>query len=55
MLQTIQGWNWAAIFAALFAISEALGAVPAIKSNGVFQFVFGILKSLAPKSDAQAK
>lgn len=37
------------ILAALFAVSEALSLIPAVKSNGVFQLVFGILKKLAGK------
>lgn len=34
------------ILAALFAISEALSLVPAIKSNGVFLLIYNLLKSL---------
>jgi hypothetical protein len=37
------------IIAALFAVSEALAAIPAIKANGVFQLFFNILKSLKVK------
>ena len=37
------------ILAALLAISEALSLIPQIKSNGVFQVVHNLLKSLAGK------
>lgn len=33
----------------LFGISEALSVIPAVKANGIFQLVFGVLKSLAGK------
>jgi len=38
-----------AIFAALFALSEALGAIPSVKANSVFQLVHGLLAKLAKK------
>ena len=41
--------NIALFFGVLFAMSEALGAIPSIKANGVFQLIFGILKTLAGK------
>lgn len=41
--------NLAIILGALFAVSEALSLIPAIKSNGVFQFVFNTIKKLAGK------
>lgn len=34
------------IIAALLAISEVLSFIPAIKSNGIFQAVFNILKKI---------
>jgi len=37
------------LFGVLFGMSEALGAIPSIKANGVFQLIFGILKTLAGK------
>ena len=37
------------ILAALFAVSEALSYIPALKANGVFQLIFGILGKLAGK------
>lgn len=37
------------IAGALFAVSEALSLIPAVKANGVFQLVFGILKKLLGK------
>ena len=36
--------NKALILGVLFAISEVLSFVPAVKANGVFQLVFGWLK-----------
>ena len=42
------------IFVALFAMSETLGAIPAIKANGVFQLIAGILARLARKTPAVA-
>lgn len=38
------------IFGVLFGISEALSMIPAIKANGIFQLVFGLLAKLAGKS-----
>ena len=35
------------ILAALLAISEALSLIPQVKSNGIFQLVHNLLKSLA--------
>ena len=32
---------------ALLAISEALSLIPQVKSNGVFQVIYNLLKSLA--------
>ena len=37
------------ILAALLAISEALSLIPQVKSNGVFQVIYNLLKSLAGK------
>ena len=37
------------ILAALFAVSEALSYIPALKANGVFQLIFGIIGYLAGK------
>lgn len=50
-----QVWDWlstptaAALFASLFAVSEALAAIPGVQSNSVFQAVSSILKKLAKK------
>lgn len=41
--------NVTLIFAALFAVSEVLSLIPAVKANGVMQFVFGVIKTLAGK------
>lgn len=35
------------ILGAALAISEALSLIPGIKSNGIFQLVFNILKVIA--------
>jgi len=40
------GPNVAVIFAALFALSEALALIPSIKSNSVFQAIVEGLKKL---------
>jgi len=37
------------IVAALFAVSEALSMIPALKSNGLFQLVYNIIKFIAGK------
>lgn len=37
------------ILGALLALSEVLGAIPAIKANGVFELVVGVLKKIAGK------
>lgn len=39
----------AAISMALFAASEALAAIPAVKANGVFQLIFSLLAKLVKK------
>ena len=35
------------ILTALLAISEALSLIPQVKSNGIFQVIYNLLKSLA--------
>ena len=37
------------ILAGLFSFSEALAHIPAIKANGVFQLIFGLLGKLTGK------
>ena len=37
------------VVTALLAISEALSLIPQVKSNGVFQVIYNLLKSLAGK------
>lgn len=37
--------NKAMVFGILFAISEGLSFIPGVKSNGIFQLVFGWLTS----------
>lgn len=37
-----------AIIVALFALSEALGAIPQVKANSVYQAIYNALKKLAP-------
>lgn len=41
------------IVAALFAISEALSLIPAIKSNGVFQMIFRVIRAMAGRGGAK--
>ena len=41
--------NLLIITAALFAVSEALSLIPSVKANGVFQLIFGLLKTLLGK------
>ena len=38
------------IVSALFAVSEALSLIPAVKSNGIFQLVFNVIKKVAGKT-----
>lgn len=42
----------AAISLALFAGSEALAAIPAVKANGVFQLLFALLGKLVKRPAA---
>ena len=39
------------IVAALFATSEALSLIPAVRANGIFQLVSGVLRTLARKGN----
>lgn len=41
---------FAAVFAVLWSLSEALSFIPKIKANGIFQAVVNILKALAGRS-----
>lgn len=41
--------HWPIIAAALFAVSEALALIPAIKANSVFQLIYNWLKGIAGK------
>lgn len=36
---------------ALWAISEALSLIPVVKSNGIFQLIVNVLKSILGKKD----
>lgn len=55
MEDVIAMWNFlqsptaGAIFAALFALSEALASIPAIQSNSVFQLIRSIIGKLTKK------
>lgn len=44
-----------AIFAALWALSEALASLPGIASNSVFQLVRNVLAKLAKKDQPPVK
>jgi hypothetical protein len=35
------------ILAALLAVSEALALIPSVKSNGIFQMLWNVLKMMA--------
>jgi hypothetical protein len=35
------------VIGALFAVSEALSLIPAVKSNGIFQLFFNVIKTVA--------
>jgi len=35
-----------AIIAALLAVSEALSFIPGLKSNGIFQLIYNVIKTL---------
>ncbi len=39
------------IFASLFAVSEVLAGIPAVKANSIFGIISSILKNLAGKKD----
>lgn len=40
------------IVSALLAVSEALSLIPSIRSNGIFQAVFGILRAVIGKKQS---
>lgn len=42
------------LLGALLAVSEALSLIPAVKSNGIFQLVYNILKGLLPAKKPEA-
>jgi hypothetical protein len=42
--------NWGMIATALFGVSEVLANIPAIKSNGVFQAIYNILRKIVKKT-----
>lgn len=41
--------NKAVVFGFLFALSEVLALIPALKANSVFEMAVGILKKIAGK------
>lgn len=43
----------AIIFGVLFGISEALGGIPAVKANSVYQLIVNVLAALAGKKPSQ--
>lgn len=49
----MENQNWTmyvtVIFGCLFAISEALTVIPSVKSNGVFQMIYNVLKTITGK------
>jgi hypothetical protein len=42
-LTWLKGSNGAALFAILFALSEAIGMIPSVKASGVFQAIVNAL------------
>lgn len=42
--------NWGLIATALFAVSEVIANIPAVKANSLFQMLYGLLKKVANKS-----
>lgn len=47
--------NQTLVFAALFAFSELLGAIPDVKSNGVFQFITNLMTAFIKVSQGKCK
>lgn len=43
--------NSAVLLGAALAVSEALSLIPAVKSNGIFQLIVNVIKSIAGKKD----
>lgn len=41
--------NKTVVFGFLFALSEVLALIPALKSNSVFEMVVGLIKKIAGK------
>ena len=41
--------NGSVLFGVLFAISEAIGAIPSVKASGVFQAIYNTLKWIKDK------
>lgn len=39
------------ILGALLAVSEALSLIPQVKSNGIFQLIFNVIKSVSIPKD----
>ena len=42
------------ILGALLAMSEALSLIPTVKSNGIFQAIFNVIKTLTTKHKGEA-
>ena len=49
IIDFVQSPTGAGIFMALFAMSEALAAIPAVKANWVFQLLSGLLAKVVRK------
>lgn len=50
LISSLSDPTLAIVFAALYATSEALSLIPAVKANGTFQLVFNIIKKLSRKN-----
>jgi hypothetical protein len=44
----------AALLAALLAVSEAMAMIPAVKANGIFEFLYTALQKLVKKPEVSA-
>lgn len=43
VIEILKGVDWALWFGVLWGVSEALSMIPQIKSNGIFQAIWGAL------------
>jgi len=53
MGELMTGDNMALILGVLLGISEALSLIPSLKANGIFDFIYKILKMFGGKKDGK--